>query len=420
VLRPKERGLLKAAFPGKFMASESEARFDVIVVGGGPGGSSAAYFHSKAGRKVALFDQAQFPRDKICGDGVTGKSLGVLHEMGLGDEIAQVKQIDCSSCLISSPGGVELTIPIHSPEDPMTAFCVEREIFDEKVFRRAASSVEANGGSVIRKKVKQVVHEGGRIVGVEDSNGSLFYASELVIGAGGYNCPVSRFILKEANVPQQDKGHYSAAVREYWAGISSPSGALEIHFLEGIQPGYFWIFPVGKDKYNIGLGMLLKDMDKQKVKLNTMLDWVVKESPLAERFSGAERIGSTRKGWLLPLGGKMIRKAHYPGAVLVGDAASLVDPFTGEGIGNALVSGKLSAELQGPEYQTKLTSLIGDELANSARLQRMLKRPWLVNWFFKKAAKKQELQDILTDMLHNKEQQRKFKSKFFWLKALFF
>jgi flavin-dependent dehydrogenase len=131
-------------------------------------------------------------------------------------------------------------------------------------------------------------------------------------------------------------------------------------------------------------------------------------------------LGSPRNGELQP------RQNFVPGCVLVGDAASLIDPFTGEGIGNALVSGKISAEFSeitestGAEYQQKLWAKIGRELTNSHRLQKMLNRPRLVNWFFRKAAKKPKLQEILTDMLHNKESQSQFNSKWFWIKNLIF
>jgi len=398
--------------------TKKDSIFDVIVVGGGPGGSSAAYFHAQAGKSVALFEFAEWPRDKICGDGVTGKSLNTLHEMNLGPVVKSIKQVSCDSCLLSSPNGTELTIPIYSPEDPMTAFCIEREVFDDQVFNHAVASISEKG-KLFQRKVVEVIQSDGKIVGVKDATGEKHYA-ELVVGAGGYNCPVSRFILSESGLPQQDKSLYSAAVREYWAGLDVPNGGLQIHFLKGIQPGYFWIFPVGEGKFNIGVGMLLKDMDKQKVKLKSMLDWVVSESPMANVFENAQPIAGTRKGWMLPLSGKSIRKAHYPGAVLVGDAASLVDPFTGEGIGNALVSAKLSVNYLGEEYQKALEDSIGKELSNSYRLQNMLYRPWLVNWFFKKASKKPDLQMILTDMLHNKSEQSKFKSKRFWIKSLLF
>ena len=111
---------------------------------------------------------------------------------------------------------------------------------------------------------------------------------------------------------------------------------------------------------------------------------------------------------------------------MVGDAASLIDPFTGEGIGNALMSGKLTAnynqidEETGLDYQQQLWALIGTELTNSHRLQQMLKRKWLINWFIRKASKKPKLQMILTDMLHNKDTQGSFNSKWFLIKSLLF
>ena len=120
------------------------------------------------------------------------------------------------------------------------------------------------------------------------------------------------------------------------------------------------------------------------------------------------------------------RKNFIPNCVLIGDSASLIDPFTGEGIGNALVSGKLTVkyptinEETGVQYQEELWGMIGKELTNSHRLQKLLKRKRLMNFFFKKASKKPALQEVLTDMLHNKESQTAFKSKWFWVKALLF
>jgi len=394
--------------------------FDVIVVGGGPGGSSAAYFHASLGKRVALFEKSQFPRDKICGDAVTGKSLGILSEMGLKDEMMGIKEISTSSVLLTSPNATELNIPISSPDDPMTSFCIERLIFDDKIFRKASKVVEENGGEVIRESIKSPIVEGQKVIGVRNSKGKE-YSAELVIGAGGYNCPLSRYVIEQNNLPKQDKSHYSSAIREYWTDLNCSEGAFEIHFLDEIQPGYFWIFPVGKNRYNVGVGMLLKDMDKKSVKLKGMLDRVIENSRLSPIFEGANKIEGTRKGWMLPLGGAKLRIAHADGVRLVGDSASLIDPFTGEGIGNALVSGKLSAIHQsGEDYQKALNEHMQSELANSERLQRMLNHKRLVNWFFKKASRKPKLQQILTDMLHYKEKQNKFGSKLFWLRALLF
>lgn len=403
--------------------------FDVIVVGGGPAGASAAYFNAIEGRKVLLIEKAQFPRDKICGDGVTGKSLGILNEMGLADEISKIKKISCHEVILSSPNKTMLTIPIADPDDPLTAFCIEREIFDELLYQKAVSMVLEHGGQILNEKVSKPLIENDEIVGV--IAGKAEYRSPLIVGADGFNGPIARYVMDTTKQPKQDRKHYSSAVREYWEGITDNQGQIEIHFIDGILPGYFWIFPISENKFNIGLGMLLSDMDNQDIKLKEMLDWVIKSSFLSPRFLKATKIDGTRKGWMLPMGSPRDldlnpRKNFVPNCILIGDAASLIDPFTGEGIGNALVSGKLTAKYPiindetGVQYQKELWSMIGKELTNSHRLQKMLKRKRLMNFFFKKASRKPALQDILTDMLHNKDSQTVFKSKWFWIKALLF
>lgn len=400
--------------------------YDVIIVGAGPGGSAAAYYHAKQKRKVLLLDKTTFPRDKICGDGVTGKSLSVLHDMGLTHWIEQTRKVSCNGVLLSSPNQTLLSIPIHSPDDPMSAFCIERENLDEAIFIAARKEVKGNGGQVEYETVVAPIVENGVVVGVTTKENE--YRAPLVIGAGGYNCPISRYVMDNTEQPKQDRKYYSSAIREYWEGLEGNNGEFEIHFIDGILPGYFWIFPISDNKVNIGVGMLLDDMDKQKVKLKEMLDWIVTESFLAPRFKSATPIEKTRRGWLLPLGSGrksdlLPRQNYLPGCLLIGDAASLIDPFTGEGIGNALVSGKLSAAYPiidhqtGVAYQKQLWDTIGEELLNSHRFQRMLKYKWLMNWFFRRANKKPALRDAITDMLHNKESQGKL-GKLFLLRHL--
>ena len=403
--------------------------YDVIIVGAGPAGSSSAYFNAKEGKKVLLLDKASFPRDKICGDGVTGKSLTILDEMGLGDEINGIKEISSTGVLIVAPNQKELRIDIASPEDPFSAFSIEREIFDNILFQKAREMIQSNGGIFKQENVLKPIIEDGIMVGVQTKENH--YKAKLVIGAGGYNCPISRTVLHHNKTPKQERKDYSSAIREYWNGLEGNDGDFEIHFIEGILPGYFWIFPISENRFNIGVGMLLDDMDNQSVKLKEMLSYIVNESYLSKRFKNAEKLDKSLKGWLLPLGsprgkGFHPRKNFMNGCILIGDAASLIDPFTGEGIGNALTSGKLTANYEiiddntGVEYQNELWSLIGEELHNSHRLQKMLKKKWLVNWFVNKANKKPKLQNLLTDMLHNKETQDKFNSKWFLIKSLLF
>jgi len=360
---------------------------------------------------------------------VTGKALGILDEMGLSEGIADIKKISCQEVVLSSPNKTILNIPIASPDDPFTSFCIEREIFDDLLYQKAVATVLENGGTVLNEKVSQPLIEDGVMVGVIAKKQE--YRASLIVGADGFNGPISRYVMETTEQPKQNRKHYSSAIREYWEGIADNQGQIEIHFIDGILPGYFWIFPISETKFNIGLGMLLSDLEQQDVKLKKMMDWVVNSSFLSERFANATPIEGTRKGWMLPMGSPRglelhPRKNFIPNCVLIGDSASLIDPFTGEGIGNALVSGKLTAkyptinEKTGVQYQEELWGMIGKELTNSHRLQKLLKRKRLMNFFFKKASKKPALQEVLTDMLHNKESQAVFKSKWFWVKALLF
>jgi len=401
--------------------------YDVIVVGGGPAGSANSYFNAKKGKRVLLIDKSTFPRDKICGDGITGKALSILHEMGLTDEIKGIKEISSTGVLVVSPNRHNLRISIESPNDPFSAFSIDRYIIDNLMFQKAKKEVLEQGGEVLHEKVIGVIAKDNKVVGVKTNNGE--YRANLIVGAGGYNCPISRYVLGENELPKQERPHYSSALREYWEGIEGNQGDFEIHFIDGILPGYFWIFPISETKFNVGVGMLLSDMDNQSVKLKEMLKHIVNESYLKDRFKNAKLIKGTTKGWLLPLGspregGLQPRKNFVDGCMLIGDSASLIDPFTGEGIGNALTSGKLLADYDfidlktGVEYQEVLWSMIGKELSNSHRLQKMLNRKWLINRFIKKASTNEKLQNLITDMLHNKESQDAFASKWFILKSL--
>jgi flavin-dependent dehydrogenase len=177
------------------------------------------------------------------------------------------------------------------------------------------------------------------------------------------------------------------------------------------------------------------------VKLRALQDWVINEDPkFSKRFANAKMIEKSGKGWQLPFGSPrkkppsfQPRRAAMAGAMCVGDAASLVDPFTGEGIGNALLSAKLASDIFdleihkekfgeefASEYQIKLWEELSAELTNSFKLQRLVRKKWLMNFFVGKAVKKVELQHALTDMIASKEAQSHFHSKWWMVKTLLF
>ena len=428
---------------------EDGSNFDAIVVGGGPGGSSAAAFLAMKGAKVLLLEKAIYPRDKTCGDAVGGKSLKHVEQLGVKHIIEETPHFRVDGIIFGAPNGkeVKIALPEEEVEQREAGYSLPRRQFDTLLFRNANEKVLENGGAVIQGfSVKQIHIENNAVSGVSGTHEKNEYkfTAPLTIGAAGYTCPVAKAITGHHDEPMIDKDHYCGAYREYWTGVGGCEdwrGAIEIHFIDGVIPGYFWIFPVGNGVVNVGIGMVLTEMDKQKTKLRALQEWVINEDPkFSKRFANAKMVEKSGKGFQLPFGSPrkkapsfQPRRSAMAGAICIGDAASLVDPFTGEGIGNALLSAKLASDLFdlekhsgglpseiAEEYQNKLWKELSAELTNSYKLQRLVKKKWLMNFFIGKAVKKEELQHALTDMIASKEAQGQFHSKWWMVKTLLF
>lgn len=423
---------------------DSGSDFDCIVVGGGPGGSAAASYLAMEGKNVLLIEKGVWPRDKICGDAVGGKSLSHVKALGIKATLESTPHFRVTGIVFSSPNGSDVTVPL--PEEDVArleaGYSLPRQQFDWLLFHRATELVLENGGSVIQgAMVTEVFDDDGKITGVEIGIGGKrgekrTYTAPWTIGAGGYQCPVARKIVKElAKEELVDRMHYCGGYREYWSGVKGcegNAGNIEIHFVDTVVPGYFWLFPLGGGKVNVGIGMVMGLLDKQKKKLKSLQADVIANHPLfKERFADAELIEGTSKGWQLPFGSprkgekNQPRRAYAPGALLIGDSASLVDPFSGEGVGNALVSGEMAARhvmenRGGVEYQEELWAALGPELTNSFKMQKMSRRKWLLNWFVGKAGRKPVIQEMMTEMIASKEAQENLHSKWFLVKTLLF
>ncbi|MDP7091278.1 MAG: NAD(P)/FAD-dependent oxidoreductase [Candidatus Thalassarchaeaceae archaeon] len=430
--------------------------FDVIVVGGGPCGAAAAAYNAMNGCKVLLLEKEVWPRDKTCGDAVGGKSLTHVEELGVKAMIEATPYFRVDSIVFGSANGntVRVMLPKEEFEKKMAGYALPRVQFDYMMFKRSTELVLGAGGAVIQGfGVTEVGVEDGRVTGVTGRFGGrnstepeISFRAPLTIGAGGYNCPVAKTVTEVIHgEPMRDDDHYCGAYREYWEGVGGfegSEGPIEIHFIDEVIPGYFWIFPVREGLVNVGIGMVISEQRKQKgikKSLKQLQKWVIEEHPKFKvRFEGARVVPGSQKGWQLPFGSPrknppsfQPRRSATAGAMCVGDAASLVDPFTGEGIGNGLVSSKLASEhfdkdahSRGfPEeaaiaYMEEIWGTLGKELSNSYRLQKWVKRKWLMNWFFGKASRKEELADMLTGMIADKEASKALWSPWFLAKTL--
>ena len=195
-------------------------------------------------------------------------------------------------------------------------------------------------------------------------------------------------------------------------------------------PGYFWIFPLPNGEANVGVGMLSDVARRKKVNLKNELQDIIHNDPIiSERFKNATLIG-TVDGYGLPLGSKqrVISGERY---LLTGDAAFLIDPFTGEGIGNALYSGRIAANqaakaLEANDfsaaalaaYDKEVYRVMGPELRISHRLQKLVKYPWLFNLLVKISIRNKQVKELLSCMFYEVDLRKKLAQPSFYIKLL--
>ncbi|HEX7071341.1 MAG TPA: NAD(P)/FAD-dependent oxidoreductase, partial [Rhodothermales bacterium] len=279
-----------------------------------------------------------------------------------------------------------------------------------------------------RVEVADLLRDGQRVTGVRmegTTPGEI--KAPIVIGADGAYSVVARALGME----QLDEAHYCAGLRAYYEGVTGfhPLNNVELHFVEEAIPGYFWIFPMANGRANVGVGLLSRVVKKKGIRLRALLDELVAHPRFRERFASARRVSPVR-GWGLPLGSR-VRPLAGDGWMLAGDAASLIDPFTGEGIGNAMVSGECAARwaeaahesgrFEGSvlaDYERELRTYLSSELRLSHTMQRLLNWKWLVNAIIRKASRSEELAGAISGMFDSEEERQKLVSPLFYLKAL--
>ncbi len=403
--------------------------YDIIIVGAGPSGTAAAHYAAKSGLKTLLLDKDTFPRDKICGDALSGKSIGILRDMNLLDEVQNLPGAFIQAITFSSPNNDFFNIDLRntSLKNIPKGFVIRRQIFDNFMFEKVKTldvDVRENFS------VNDVIQNDNFVTGVRGKDretGEEFeFHSKLVLGADGYSSIISR----KMNLYDHDPDHWVVALRCYYKDVAGLTDQIELHYIDEVVPGYFWIFPIEEGYANIGIGMLHATIKKRNIDLKKALDTAIHSPSFKDRFKNAVP-QEKPVGWNLPVGSKR-RKSFGNGFLLLGDAAGLIDPFTGEGIGNAMYSGKyaINTAIEAIEnndfsadflarYEDNLWAAIGNELKVSSKLQKIGQNKSLLNFVIRKAANNPEVSNIIAGMLANEVPRKRLANPLFYAKLLF-
>jgi len=351
-------------------ADPVRGRFDAVVVGAGPAGSIAALVLARSGARVALVDKAAFPRDKACGDLVGPRGVQVLADLGL--RVPDAGQ--GSDLLAVGPSGRRSRLPAFTGSSyPGHGIIVPRLVFDHTLREAAVAA----GAVPVRARITGVeTGRSGRVDAVVSSDGQRL-AGEVIIAADGALSPVARM----AGMLDPQKALWGFAIRAYVpATVPLPLLVLLDASPWRIYPGYGWLFPGADGQANVGIGVGLGH-DRRQAQLRDDLARLVALLGQRGDLSADARPGPVMGGWLR-MGGAGAPPAAG-NVLLAGDAAGLINPLQGEGIGPAMVSARLAAEavLAGPAgaghaYAEAIEAALGRYMAGASAVQgALLRRP---------------------------------------------
>lgn len=368
---------------------------EVVVVGGGPAGVAAAVFLRRAGHDVLLVDEARFPRDKVCGEGVSPEAWRLLDRLDAGRAVRALAPWPLRGMQVVSPDG---TVFRGDYASGRTGFAVRRQHLDYALLgcaRRAGVEVRDGVGA------RRLILGAGRVQAlvIENGAGPEVVRTRMVIGADGRRSLVARTL----GLLREHRRLRKFAVRGYWHGMEGLQERGEMHVGGG---GYCGIAPLSAGSANVTFVLDRREMAAARGALEGFYRDALRQRwpRVAERLQRAVLTDTPRAIGPLAL---QARRVSFPGGALVGDSAGFYDPFTGEGVTLALRSAELAAEAAHRslrhsatpgvlwEYEQSRATATADKFRLNRMVQRVVAWPALANAMARRLARRPDLADQL-------------------------
>lgn len=357
--------------------------FDLVIAGGGPSGSAAAWQAAQMGAKVVVLDKAAFPRDKPCGDGLTARAVSYLQKMGLAHEVATFHRVN--RVTVFSPSRWELSFP-KRPGMPDHGHTVSRTHLDPLLLTHAEKA-----GATVRQGAEvgePIVDSRGRVSGVVLKSGEKIHGDAVIAADGAYS-PIKRAL----NLDSQYNGYTAIAIRAEMDANRPDSDSLDVYLkleFQGDQlPGYAWVFPMGGGRLNIGLGYINSYRNWQAINATGFLGDFLRTLPPEWQLPSIEELKKNKsvRAWRLPMG-FTAWPPWRPGVLFAGDSLGAGRPTSGAGISKALESGLAAGECAvaalengGPDdftnYAARMDAAWGKEYRRGRMFHKLAGRPEL-------------------------------------------
>jgi geranylgeranyl reductase family protein len=395
-------------------------------MGAGPAGAACALSLAASGLRIAVLDKATFPRDKICGDALSVDVVNQLDRLSpaLSEEFEEfARKTPSYGVRIIAPSLQHIDIPFEKDGRQQCGYVCSRMDFDHMLFRHMKA---IKGISVFENTTVQAIAMKAGAVELQLQREAI--SAGMVVGADGAQSMVARQLAGQ----RMQRRHHSAGLRMYFENVGgfNDGNFIELYFLKDILPGYLWVFPLSGGRANVGIGMLSSvAAEKHSSLRETMLTHLSECPGLSERFRDAKALERPR-GFGLPLG-SIRRPLSGERYLLTGDAAGLIDPFSGEGIGNALRSGRFAAAhiaqcFQHQDfsahfnkaYDRAIYKAMMPELRLSHHMQKLSRYSSLLNFVVKKAGQNPAVHETLVKALAHVEVKSLLLNPKFYLQLL--